>query len=133
MKTIGQAAKATGVKVPTIRFYEGEGLLPAPSRTESGRRLYSDADVERLLFVRHARVLGFELGDIRSLLDLADHPERPCRDADRIARQHLAGVEERLRQLGALKVELTRMIDACVGGAAGQCRVIEALIVGVDG
>lgn len=132
MHTIGQAAKATGIKVTTIRFYEGEGLLPAPPRTESGRRLYSDVDVERLLFVRHARTLGFELADIRSLLDLSDHPDRPCHEADQIARQHLAGVEDRLRQLGALKVELSRMIEACAGGAVGQCRVIEALVVGVD-
>jgi len=129
MHTIGQAAKATGIKVPTIRFYEAEGLLPAPARTESNRRLFSDADIDRLVFVRHARSLGFELGDIRSLLDLADHPDRPCHDADRIARQHLDGVEERLRQLRSLKVELTRMIEACAGGAVGQCRVIESLSV----
>lgn len=132
MYAIGQAAKATGIKVPTIRFYEAEGLLPAPARTESGRRLFSDADVERLAFIRHARALGFELADIRSLLNLADHPDLPCHDADRIARQHLTGVEARLRQLRSLKDELTRMIEACAGGAVGECRVIESLSSKID-
>ena len=127
MHAIGQAAKRTGIKVPTIRFYGQEGLLAAPPRTQSGRRLYSDADVRRLAFIRHARALGFELGDIRSLLDLADHPDRSCDDADRIARKHLGEVEERLVQLLALKAELSRIVTSCAGGITAQCRVIEAL------
>lgn len=127
MHAIGEAAKRTGVKIPTIRFYEQEGLLPVPPRTDSGRRLYSDGDVRRLAFIRHARALGFELGDIRSLLDLSDHPDRSCDDADRIARKHLAEVEARLAQLKALKAELSRIVVSCAGGKAAQCRVIESL------
>ena len=128
MFSIGQVAKATGIKVPTIRFYEQEGLLPPPSRTESNRRMYSDADVRRLTFIRHTRTLGFELDDIRSLLDLADNPDRPCGEADAIARRQLEAVDERLRQLAALKSELVRISNACGGGkVAGECRVIEAL------
>jgi DNA-binding transcriptional MerR regulator len=124
---IGQASARTGVKIPTIRFYEQEGLLASPPRTEGGRRSYSDADVNRLTFIRHARALGFELDDIRSLLDLSDHPDRSCADADLIARKHLVEVEERLAQLSALKVELSRIVRSCAGGKAAQCRVIEAL------
>mgnify|MGYP003385870205 CR=1 FL=1 len=127
MHAIGQAAKRTGIKVSTIRYYEQEGLLAAPPRTASGRRLYSDADVRRLAFIRHARALGFELGDIRSLLDLSDHPNRSCEDADRIARKHLREVKERLAQLLALKAELSRIVTSCAGGMAAQCHVIEAL------
>lgn len=127
MHAIGQVAQATGLKVPTIRFYEQEGLLPAPARTGSGRRSYSDADVRRLAFIRHARLLGFELDDVRSLLDLTDHPERSCADADRIARSHLAAVETRLAQLKLLKAELSRVVASCAGGKAAQCRVIESL------
>ena len=127
MYAIGQVARATGIKVPTIRFYEAEGLLPAPARSESGRRLYADADVSRLSFIRHARSLGFELDDVRSLLDLADHPNRPCQEADEIARRHLTEVELRIAQLKALKRELTRVVAACAGGAAGACKVIETL------
>lgn len=127
MLSIGEAAKKTGLKIPTIRFYEQEGLIGPPPRTESGRRLYSDKDVGRLTFVRHARTLGFELADIRSLLDLADHPERPCCDADRLANENLKSVRRRITQLRALEKELTRMIAACQGGASADCRIIEAL------
>lgn len=127
MLPIGQAAKRTGIKAPTIRYYEQEGLLPAPERSASGRRLYSDADISRLAFIRHARALGFELEDVRSLLNLSDDPNRPCAEADRIARRHLGDVDARISQLLALKQELSRMVRACAGGRAGECRVIEAL------
>jgi DNA-binding transcriptional MerR regulator len=127
MLAIGAVAKRTGLKIPTIRFYEQEGLLPAPDRTGSGRRLYADADVRRLSFIRHARALGFELDDIRSLLDLADDPDRPCAEADRIARAHLLTVETRIGQLKALQRELTRIVKSCAGGVAAECRVIDAL------
>jgi len=128
MHTIGEVARLTGLKIPTIRFYEAEGLVPAPPRTESGRRLYADAAVRRLAFIRHARGLGFELDDIRSLLDLTDAPDRPCADADQIARRHLAAVEARIAQLEQLRIELSRIARACAGGRpVAQCRVIEAL------
>ena len=127
MQAIGAVANQTGLKIPTIRFYEQEGLIRAPGRTGSGRRLYSDADISRLSFIKHARALGFELDDIRSLLDLTDNPDRSCDDADRIARKHLAEVEQRLVQLTELKAELKRIVRSCVGGTAAQCRVIEAL------
>ncbi|HEX8900649.1 helix-turn-helix domain-containing protein [Vitreimonas sp.] len=127
MLNIGAVSKRTGVKIPTIRFYEAEGLIEPPPRTTSGRRLYSDPEVRRLSFIRHARALGFELSDIRSLLDLSDHPERPCGEADRIARRHLEDVDARIAQLRALKRELTRIATPCEGVSAGQCRVIETL------
>jgi Cu(I)-responsive transcriptional regulator len=127
MHTIGAVAKRTGLKIPTIRFYEAEGLLPAPPRTESGRRLYGDNALQRLAFIRHARQLGFELDQIRALLDLADHPERPCASADAIARDNLAAVQARLKKLRALEKELKRMVAACQGGAAESCRIIEVL------
>ncbi|MFN3464779.1 MAG: MerR family transcriptional regulator [Terricaulis sp.] len=128
MFAIGQVARETGLKVPTIRFYEAEGLVTAPPRTPNGRRTYSAADIRRLAFIRHARGLGFELDDIRSLLDLTDHPDRPCAEADAIASGHLKIVEERIAQLTQLKTELTRIVRSCAGGkSARQCRVIEAL------
>lgn len=127
MPAIGEVAQKTGLKVPTIRFYEQEGLLAAPKRAANGRRVYSDADVRRLAFIRHARALGFELDDVRSLLKLADHPDRSCADADRIARQHLGDIEARLVQLRALKRELTRVLQSCAGGRLAECKVIETL------
>jgi DNA-binding transcriptional MerR regulator len=87
--TIGRVAQATGSKVQTIRYYEQIGLLPAPERSRGNQRLYDDRAVERLAFIRHARGLGFSLDAIRDLLDLADRPDRPCDEADAIARAQL--------------------------------------------
>ena len=75
---IGQAARQSGVKVPTIRYYEQIGLLPAPPRSEGNRRQYDADDLRRLAFIRHARELGFEIDAIRALLALQDPFERSC-------------------------------------------------------
>lgn len=125
--SIGAAARASGVKVPTIRFYEQIGLLSAPPRTEGNRRLYGQADLRRLAFIRHARELGFEVDAIRALLALQDEPGQSCAAADEIARSHLAEVERRLASLTALRKELKRMITECSHGKVGECRVIEVL------
>lgn len=126
--TIGKLAKATEVKVATIRFYEQIGLLPEPPRSESDRRLYDGTAVRRLSFIRHARQLGFSVDAIRSLLTLADDPDRPCADADAIAAEQLADVEAKIARLEALRDELRHMLSAdCTGGRAGDCRVIEVL------
>jgi len=127
MHAIGYVAKQTGLKIPTIRFYEQEGLLPEPARTPSGRRVFSDADVKRLAFIKHCRELGFDLDDIRSLLRLSDHPEAPCDDAVRIAQEHLLATRKRIAQLRALERELKRVTETCHGGTVAVCGIIEAL------
>jgi len=124
---IGEAARVTGVKIPTIRYYEQVGLLAAPERSNSRRRLYSEADLRRLAFVRHARELGFEVDAIRTLLSLQDDPGQSCATADQIARARLLDVEQRITSLLALKGELTRMLDQCASGRIADCRVIETL------
>lgn len=124
---IGGLAAATGVKVPTIRYYEGVGLLPKPSRTDSNRRLYNEDAISRLRFIRHARELGFEIDDIRQLLRLADEPNRPCREVDAIAKRHVAEIESRMTRLAALRAEICRMIDECARDKVSQCRIIEVL------
>ncbi len=123
---IGVASKATGIKVPTIRYYEQIGLLPAPPRTDTNRRLYDDGDMRRLRFIRHARELGFEIEPIRELLALAGEPDRPCADADRIARTHLADIDHKIARLSALRTEVARMTE-CEHGSVADCRVIEVL------
>ena len=125
--TIGALSKETGVKVPTIRFYEEIGLLPAPPRTASNRRTYERRHVDRLRFIRHARDLGFEIDDIRALLAMTDEPQASCDAADSIARRHLGAIRRRIRQLAALEQELGRMIDECGHGRVCDCRVIEVL------
>lgn len=125
--SIGEAAKASGVKVPTIRYYEQIGLLPALSRTEGNRRLYEESDMRRLAFIRHARELGFEIEAIRALLTLQDDPHQPCGTADAIAKARLSEVRQRIRSLTALQSELELMVEGCSHGRVDECRVIEVL------
>ena len=125
--SIGKLASRTDVKVPTIRFYEQIGLLPTPDRTESERRVYGEAAVRRLTFIKHARQLGFAVDAIRTLLALTDEPDRPCEEANALAAEQLADVEAKISRLAALRSELQRMVEASCHGRAGDCRVIEVL------
>jgi DNA-binding transcriptional MerR regulator len=124
---IGEAARQSGVKVPTIRYYEQIGLLAVPPRSEGNRRQYGGDDLRRLAFIRHARELGFEIEAIRTLLTLQDQPGQSCMAADEIARARLGEVEQRIASLTALKAELKRMVASCAHGTVDQCRVIEIL------
>ena len=125
---IGQLAGQTDTKVTTIRFYEEIGLLAVPARTAAGRRTYGTSDVERLRFIRNSRRLGFSLDEIRSLLRLAEHPDRDCSEAAHIAATHLAAVEERIAQLTGLRDELVATGgSSCSAGRASQCKIIQAL------
>ena len=125
---IGDLARRTGTKVNTIRFYEEMGLLPQAARTAAGRRTYGESDLRRLAFIRHARALGFSTPVIRSLLDLAEDPERECDEVRDIAKLHLADVATRIKQLKALQAELGRMVAECgAGRRVADCRIMEAL------
>ena len=124
---IGNIAKATATNVETVRYYERIGLLPPPERTSANYRSYTPAHVDRLSFIRHARGLGFDIADIRSLLDLADQPERDCAEVDRIASGHLQAVEQKIARLSVLRDELSRMVGQCRGGQVATCRIMEVL------
>lgn len=125
--SIKDAAMRSGVKVPTIRYYEEIGLLSAPRRDQGNRRVFEAEDLNRLSFIRHARELGFDIDAIRTLLDLQDTPDRSCAEADAIARARLAEINRRIRSLMALKAELEMMVEGCSHGHVAACRVIEVL------
>jgi DNA-binding transcriptional MerR regulator len=125
--SIGDAARQTGLKIPTIRYYEQIGLLPAPGRSDGNRRYYGEDAIRRLTFIRHARELGFEIESIRALLALQDQPNQPCDDIDTLAREHLAAIEEKIARLTALRREMKRMLKSCSGGRVAECRVIESI------
>lgn len=127
MVPIGKLSKATGVKVPTIRYYEQIGLLPEPERSAANQRLYSRKTEERLRFICHSRDLGFPLEAVRELLAMADRPQGAEHGADEIARRQLAAVKARIAQLEALQKELERMLAACASGDHAACNVIEVL------
>ena len=124
---IGELAKRTGVKVPTVRYYEQIGLLSSAPRTEGNQRRYGQAEVDRLNFIRHSRELGFEIDDIRELLAMAAEPQASCHQVDSIARNHLVEVDRRIESLMALRGELQRMISECGHGRICDCQIVEAL------
>lgn len=125
--SIGDLARATATKVETVRYYERTGLLPSPPRTGGNYRAYGPDHLARLSFIRRARDLGFPIEQVRALLDLADHRDRPCEAVDVIAREHLAEVDRKLADLDALRRELDSMIGQCRQGTVAECRIIEAL------
>ena len=125
--SIGALATAAGYAVQTLRYFEQIGLMPTAPRTSGGQRRYGEKELRRLLFIRHARDLGFELDTVRSLLKLAGHPDAPCDAADAIAIDHLRAIDDKIARLQAMREELARMIDACSGGRIGECRVIDVL------
>jgi len=127
MLTIGDLSKTTGVKVPTIRYYEQMGLLSHAERSEGNQRRYSNEERERLAFIRHARDLGLTIDAIRELIVLSQHPERPCHDADRIAAEQLATVRRKIERLQKLEAELVRITSQCHTDQVRDCYVIRAL------
>ena len=100
---IGDVAKRTGVSTPTIRYYEEIGLLPSAPRSGAGYRRYDDATVEELRFIRKAQALGFSLDEIAEILQLSRSGKAPCSHVLSLAHQHLAAVDERIRQLRAFR------------------------------
>lgn len=127
MLSIGELSRKTGVKSPTIRYYEQVGMIEAAERSAGNQRRYTNRELERLTFIKHARDLGFSIESIRELLDLSSHPERPCADADRIAKQNLVSVRERMAKLQKLETELQRISHGCHTNSIENCYVIEAL------
>ncbi|MBW6421176.1 helix-turn-helix domain-containing protein [Rhizobium sp. XQZ8] len=128
MLSIGDLSRRTGVKVPTIRYYEQMGLLDAAERSEGNQRRYERTDLERLAFIRHARDLGLDIQAIRELIALSQHPNLPCADADRIAADHLSAVREKIEKLKKLEEELARIVSHCDGGhSIEECYVIRSL------
>lgn len=124
---IGQLARQAGVKAETIRYYEKIGLLGVPTRSAGNYRSYSEADAQRLRFVRRSRELGFSIDQIRELMAFSSHGESDCSTVDNVVRSHVQDIEGKIRDLQALSTELSRMIGSCPGGSITDCRILDAL------
>jgi Cu(I)-responsive transcriptional regulator len=124
---IGDLARATDTRVETIRWYEKQGMLPAVSRTAGNYRLYGQAALKRLSFIRRARDLGFSLDRIRALLDLAEKRDADCASVDVLAATHLAEIDRKVADLMRLRHELSGLLASCKGGQVAECRIIDAL------
>jgi DNA-binding transcriptional MerR regulator len=125
--SIGDLSTRSGVKVPTIRYYEQIGLIAAPTRTGGNQRRYDRPALERLRFIAHARDMGFSMDSLKSMLRLSGHKEAPCADVDALVEDHLAEVDERIERLTRLRTELASMLSDCHHGTVGDCRIVEVL------
>ena len=126
--SIGQLAREAGIHLETIRFYEREGLIPAPSRLPSGHRTFDQAALRRLRFIKRAQELGFSLSEVRELMALHDQPDRDCADVYEKAQQKLEAVEQKIRDLLRIRRALLHLTECCHGGRPiSECRILEAL------
>src|SRR5437667_10778683 len=97
--TVSKVAKQAGVNLETIRYYENEGVLPKPPRTNSGYRIFSDDSIKQLRFIKHAQELGFSLKEIKELLSLRIKPGSSCADVRRKAETKIVDVDEKIERL----------------------------------
>ncbi len=126
--TIGQLAKASGVAIETIRFYEKQGLLEEPRRRMSGYREYDETVIPRLRFIRRAKQLGFTLGEIKELLALRLDRAASCSRVKQRAEAKIADIESKLKSLRRMKRALIDLSQACDDTApTSQCPILNAL------
>lgn len=131
---IRELALATGVDTDTIRFYEKQGLWPAPARRANGYRDYAPLHLERLAFIRHCRALDMALPEVRRLLQAIDAPRTACLDVDALVDAQLARVRARLLSMLALERQLLQLRRACSGNQAhAGCGILQELIGAAQG
>jgi Cu(I)-responsive transcriptional regulator len=127
LRNIGEAAELTGVSAKMIRHYEGIGLIPAAGRTFAGYRLYGEADMHRLRFIKRARSLGFSIKHIEALLSLWNDPQRASRDVKRLAAGHADELERKIQEMQAMQRTLRHLAQRCHGDDRPDCPVLDDL------
>lgn len=129
---IGELAQASGTAIETIRFYEREGLMPAPERSESNYRIYGEAHVQRLVFIRRCRGLDMALDEVRALLRFIDAPAEDCSEVNRLLDDHIEHVRARMAELQILERELRELRARCQpDDQAPSCGILAALVQAV--
>ncbi len=125
---IGDLAKRSGCEVVTIRYYEKEGLLPKPTRSGGNFRLYGDAHIERLQFIRHCRSLDMTLSEIRALLGLRDNPTQDCGEVNVLLDIHIQQVEVRVAALLQVREHLVDLREKCFDSRPVEaCGILQGL------
>lgn len=127
---IGELARLTSTRTETLRYYETEGLLPPAKRTPAGYRIYADADVQRVSFIRRARSMGFSLREVAELMSLqVDRASSTCGEVKQLAQQKLVMIDQKLTELRKMQSALQKITEACEGGEvpAERCTILNAL------
>jgi MerR family copper efflux transcriptional regulator len=124
---IGEAAKTTGISAKMIRHYESVGLVAAAARTDAGYRQYTEVDVHTLRFIRHARDLGFSIVEIGELVSLWHDRGRPSRQVKALASAHIQALEDKARELLAMKATLEHLVHCCRGDDRPECPILASL------
>lgn len=127
MMNIGEAARTSGVSAKMIRYYEETGLIPAASRTGSGYRTYGPKEVRILRFVRRARDLGFPMEKVAELLALWRDRERASSDVKQLAQEQIAALDQRIREMEAMKAALSHLVHCCAGDDRPDCPILDDL------
>jgi Cd(II)/Pb(II)-responsive transcriptional regulator len=131
---IGELAQQAGVDVQTVRYYEREGLVAAPSRTASGYRAYGPEHLERLNFVRHCRSLDMPLAEIKRLIDVSRDSGVSCDQVNDLVRAHLERVQTKRKALQELESQLEALSAQCASGhRVADCGILEELIHAAHG
>src|SRR6516225_5966125 len=124
---IGQAAEASGVSAKAIRYYETAGLIAPAGRSQGGYRIYGEADIRILRFVRRARDLGFSIERIRRLLDLWHDKGRASADVKRLALDHVGEIDAKIAALRAMRDTVRELAVACDGDHRPECPILRDL------
>ncbi|WP_159821568.1 Cu(I)-responsive transcriptional regulator [Colwellia sp. 20A7] len=125
--TIGKAASLTGISAKMIRYYEDIGVLKKASRSEAGYRLYNQAQLQQLGFIRRSRNLGFSMAEIQSLLKFWLNSDRESRQVKQLAQNHLQDINEKILALEKMKTVLQELADKCDGDDNAKCPILEGL------
>lgn len=127
MYSIGQLARASGTKIPTIRYYEKMSLLSEPGRTTGNHRVYSQEHLQRLRFIRRARELGFSQQEVSELLGLNKCSKPNCLSVNKLTQHHLAQIKDKIRDLKAIEQTLLEMSHHCSNEETLECPIIDSL------
>lgn len=127
LHNIGEAAAATGVSAKMIRHYETIGLIPPANRTFANYRLFSEADLHRLRFIKRARTLGFSMAQISALLGLWNDPARSSAEVKRLAKAHIDELSQRISEMQAMQRALSALVKHCHGDDRPECPILDDL------
>jgi len=129
---IGELARLAGTNVDTIRYYERDGLLPVPARSEGNYRIYGEAHAQRLFFIRRCRSLDMTLDEIRVLLHFKESPQENCADVNHLLDRHIGHVAQRMQELRELERQLKNLRERCdEARVAAHCGILDGLSQGI--